>query len=294
MADFTTTKVNGQQLDASEWNQLADIDNAVISSDQTPATGDLNQLGKAMANYASTADFYTDSGSANIYTLTAISPFQTPSKYTNGMRVRFRPANNGTGAATVAVGVLGAKSIKKADGTSDPAAGDISTARDAILRFDLALDLFRLDITLASATETTAGIAEIATQAETNTGTDDLRFITPLKLATNSSSKKFQSSQQTITLGGQLTIPHGLSSIPTFYETYLVCTDSGGEAGYTQDQETKFNGVNGDGNYISIIPDATNLVIRIGANTLTVTSAATGTGVGITPSKWRLIFRASI
>jgi len=35
-----------------------------------------------------------------------------------------------------------------------------------------------------SASETTAGIAEIATQAETDTGTDDLRFVTPLKLAT--------------------------------------------------------------------------------------------------------------
>jgi len=34
------------------------------------------------------------------------------------------------------------------------------------------------------ATETQAGIAEIATQAETNTGTDDTRIITPLKLAT--------------------------------------------------------------------------------------------------------------
>ena len=32
------------------------------------------------------------------------------------------------------------------------------------------------------ATETAAGIAEIATQGETNTGTDDLRFVTPLKL----------------------------------------------------------------------------------------------------------------
>jgi hypothetical protein len=38
-----------------------------------------------------------------------------------------------------------------------------------------------------SATETTAGIAEIATQAETDTGTDDLRFVTPLKLATQAS-----------------------------------------------------------------------------------------------------------
>jgi hypothetical protein len=34
-----------------------------------------------------------------------------------------------------------------------------------------------------AASETTPGIAEIATQAEVNTGTDDLRFITPLKLA---------------------------------------------------------------------------------------------------------------
>ncbi len=35
-----------------------------------------------------------------------------------------------------------------------------------------------------AATETTAGIAEIATQAETDTGTDDQRFVTPLKLST--------------------------------------------------------------------------------------------------------------
>lgn len=35
-----------------------------------------------------------------------------------------------------------------------------------------------------TASETTAGIAEIATQAETDTGTDDARFVTPQKLAT--------------------------------------------------------------------------------------------------------------
>ncbi len=34
-----------------------------------------------------------------------------------------------------------------------------------------------------AATETTAGIAEIATQAETDAGTDDARMVTPLKLA---------------------------------------------------------------------------------------------------------------
>jgi len=34
-----------------------------------------------------------------------------------------------------------------------------------------------------AATESTAGIAELATQAETDTGTDDARIVTPLKLA---------------------------------------------------------------------------------------------------------------
>ena len=40
-----------------------------------------------------------------------------------------------------------------------------------------------------AATETTAGVAEIATQAETDAGTDDARIVTPLKLATWSNRK---------------------------------------------------------------------------------------------------------
>ena len=39
---------------------------------------------------------------------------------------------------------------------------------------------------IASASETTAGKAEIATQSETDAGTDDQRIVTPLKLATYS------------------------------------------------------------------------------------------------------------
>jgi hypothetical protein len=41
-----------------------------------------------------------------------------------------------------------------------------------------------------AASETVSGIAELATQAETDTGTDDLRIITPLKLANYSLRKK--------------------------------------------------------------------------------------------------------
>ena len=41
-----------------------------------------------------------------------------------------------------------------------------------------------------AATETAAGVAEIATQGETDTGTDDTRFVTPLKLANWSGRKR--------------------------------------------------------------------------------------------------------
>lgn len=41
-----------------------------------------------------------------------------------------------------------------------------------------------------AATESVSGVAEIATQTETDTGTDDQRFITPLKLANYSGGKK--------------------------------------------------------------------------------------------------------
>lgn len=63
-----------------------------------------------------------------------------------------------------------------------------------------------------AASEASAGIAEIATQAETDTGTDDLRFVTPLKLATWSGRvRKFS---QTFGDGSATayTITHNLNS----------------------------------------------------------------------------------
>lgn len=42
----------------------------------------------------------------------------------------------------------------------------------------------------SAASETVSGIAELATQGETDTGTDDLRIVTPLKLATYSGRKR--------------------------------------------------------------------------------------------------------
>jgi hypothetical protein len=145
MADFITTKANGDTLDASEWNQLAEIDNAIDSSGLTLTTAQTDQLKISMSRYSSGADFYTDGGSANAYVLTSISHGGGKSfapagsgavNYFNGMRVRFRPANNNSGASTINVSSFGLKDIRKSNGTTALSGGELTTTRDVILRYD--------------------------------------------------------------------------------------------------------------------------------------------------------------
>ena len=180
MANFTTSKVDGNTVAAAEWNQLADIDNAITTGGQTPSTGDLNQLGKSMAAYAAQGGFFgTDSGAADAYVITAISPFMDPETLKDGMTVKFRPANAGTGAATVNPFGLTVKSIKQADGSTDPTPGQITTAADLELRYDGTV--FRIS-NVVTATTTVAGIVELLTDSELATGTDTSRAATAASL----------------------------------------------------------------------------------------------------------------
>ena len=167
MADFITTKANGDTLDASEWNQLAEIDNAIDSSGLTLTTAQTDQLKISMSRYSSGSDFYTDGGSANAYVLTSISHGGGKSfapagsgavNYFNGMRVRFRPANNNSGASTINVSSFGLKDIRKSNGTTALSGGELTTTRDVILRYDSTNNCFIIqeyDI----ATTTNQGVA---------------------------------------------------------------------------------------------------------------------------------------
>ena len=73
-----------------------------------------------------------DAGSTDDY---ACTPTPAVTSYTTGLRVRLYPATSNTGAATVNLSALGAKSIKRADGT-DPANTDLRATK----YFDLVYD----------------------------------------------------------------------------------------------------------------------------------------------------------
>ncbi len=175
------------QCDADYLNSVrAEVNNFITSIGETPILGDANQLGSAVTEAASGTDFYTDSGIADAYVLTVIGLKNPVKKYFNGMKVRFLPGNINTGTSTVNVSTLGVKNIKGPDGTTDITAGEIPENIEVRLTYDGTN--FRLvaradTMTSVSATTTVEGIVELATDAETETGTDTTRALTPSNLA---------------------------------------------------------------------------------------------------------------
>jgi len=105
-------KITGNDLTASEWNELpSEIQNVIEGLGITLSGADLNQLGKGVAGYVANGNFYTDSGAADAYVLAKIGSKQTLPEYTDGMIVEFIPDNTNAGSSTVNVAGLGVKNI---------------------------------------------------------------------------------------------------------------------------------------------------------------------------------------
>lgn len=145
-----------------------------------------------------------------------------------------------------------------------------------------------------AASATVSGLVELATTAETQTGTDTARAVTPAGLnGAIGFSNLFTSTAQTITTAGQLVIPHGLTKKPVLVAAYMTCVT--GELGYTSGDEIAVNvaGDVGTGSWgMSVLLDATNLTVRFGASGMIATHKTTGVGTLITNGNWTITFRA--
>lgn len=123
---------------------------------------------------------------------------------------------------------------------------------------------------------------------------DGLQFNGSAIEATGLNVEVFQSTQQTITAAGALTLAHGLSGVPQFCFVHLVCTTA--QHNYSIGQV--YHGgllTSATSNVgVAISPDATNLNIRYGsaAATFIVHNYTTGATANITNSSWAAVFTA--
>jgi len=240
MSDFNTSKIDGNTVGSIEWNQLADVDNLVISSGQTPSTSNLEQLGIGSARYSSGGQFFTDSGTANAYVLTPVSPFKSPVSsgagegYFNGMIIIFRAGNANSGASTVNVNGAGVKNLKKTDG-SNLASGDILTTVDVVFRYD-GTDFIKLE-GVNPAKKTSQGITYIENKVSISNNvaspndTIDFGAGTYITLSGNqiylpAINKKIQSTGSWTAGTGQNGLDTGARAVSTFYRTYVVQNNS--------------------------------------------------------------------
>ena len=141
----------GQFLFAqTEWNPFKNsVQNTITDAGGTLVGNDEIQFRQAINSYASISNFYIDTGTATQYVLNPQgsfkAPVDAPTTWT-GMLIRFRPTNTNTGVATLKLAGLNgglAFNILRED-TTPIQAGDISTTRDAILRYSQSLSAFIL------------------------------------------------------------------------------------------------------------------------------------------------------
>lgn len=150
----------------------------------------------------------------------------------------------------------------------------------------------------AAATDTAQGVSELATTAETQTGSDAARTVTPAGLrGALGLSHSFTSTAQTITPAGSLTLAHSMGVKPRFINAWLVCTT--GELGFSIGDEvavsfTQESDAGSDNRAMSLWRDVTNINIRFGssANVFVLSRKDTGVGTSATNGSWALVIEA--
>lgn len=147
---------------------------------------------------------------------------------------------------------------------------------------------------LPTASDSEAGIVELATTAETQAGSSTSLAVTPGGLnAAIGFSEYSESAEQTISAGGTFTFSHGIGRTPTLVQLVYVCKSS--ELGYSANDEVMIapSGFGSSASTgVSSIITSSSVVVRYGSSGLGITRADTGASVVLTAGNWRVKVRA--
>lgn len=137
------------------------------------------------------------------------SAFQTPGAVAGAMTFKGVVAYNASEPGSPATGDY---YVFSTAGTNTWESSDVVQIGDSVVWDGTNWKFIQGNVLAAS--ETVAGVLEIATQSETNTGTDDVRAVTPLKLATYATTKAYAktyyAASLTLVANTPLTITHSL------------------------------------------------------------------------------------
>lgn len=244
-------------------------------------------------------------------------------------------AANATTTPTFSPNGLTPRIIVKTGGVA-LAAGDIAAdGHELILRFDLSNTRWELlnpkSASPSTASDTVEGVVELATTAETTTGTDATRAVTPAGLhnmtslagaawfldeddmASDSATKvasqqsvkayvdasvggglpapDFTSSEQTVTNDTILDVAHGLGAIPTLVRVVLRCKTA--NLGFAPDEEVLAENLPTQGvdRGATIYRDATNVTLVQGSG-ISLHSQSSFNTTLITNASWRWVVEA--
>lgn len=246
---------NGDTQARRGYMQVADVTTIGVDS----ITFGLLDIDSVRQNGATV--FAADAGASDTYVIT-LSP--VPAAYTTGMLVNFSANTINTGAATLNVNGLGAKTIKKLH-DQDLADGDIEAGQIVTVIYDGTN--FQMQSQVA-----TSGGSGIFTESYT-------------------------SSNQTITSAGSLTLAHSLSTEPKLIMVQVECQTAENNYSIGDKLFIPVGGSNLLSNAnagASVVPDSTNLNIRYGSETACIDALnkTTGARVALTNANWQAIFHA--
>ena len=180
--------------------------------------------------------------------------------------------------------------------TSGAGAGEeiTCTAAGRALLDDADATAQRATLGIVAASDTVAGLVELATTAEVQTGTDTARAITPAaaRAALPFSRTPYESSEISLSSGAQSVLAHGFSIQPRLVMAYLRCKTA--EGNYSVNDEVivpMFGTGGGTAFYMSVVTDSTNITVRqMGGFSLA--NKSTVAYFTVTPGNWALIIRA--